>query len=144
MKKAFTLIELLVVIAIIGILAVVVTVNLTSARKKARDAQRISQLSALATGLEMYRDDNNNYPKVAATADPSTKWSLGSTSGLATTPTGTTYVAAFTVPAEKTYTYSLNGVTDGSSYKLSVPLEAKAGSYFVCIEGNCAETTTAP
>ena len=62
-KKAFTLIELLVVIAIIGILAGVVVVNVGSARVKARDAKRISDMKAIQTALEMYYDDNDgSYP----------------------------------------------------------------------------------
>lgn len=61
-NKAFTLIELLVVIAIIGILASVVIASLNSARAKARDAKRVSDLKQLQTALELYHAENGNYP----------------------------------------------------------------------------------
>ena len=55
-NKGFTLVELLVVIAIIGILASVVLVSLNSARGKARDARRISDLHQISLALENYYD----------------------------------------------------------------------------------------
>ena len=62
-KKGFTLIELLVVIAIIAILAAVVIASTGSARAKARDAKRVSDLEAIATALGMYYSNNNAYPE---------------------------------------------------------------------------------
>lgn len=61
-KSGFTLIELLVVIAIIGLLASIVLVSLNSARKKARDAKRLTDISQIQTALEMYYDNNGRYP----------------------------------------------------------------------------------
>ncbi|MDD2935511.1 MAG: type II secretion system protein [Candidatus Pacebacteria bacterium] len=66
MKKGFTLIELLVVIAIIGILSSVVLASLNSAREKARDARRVSDLGQIALAMEMYYNDNTNYPATIA------------------------------------------------------------------------------
>ncbi len=58
MKKhhGFTLIELLVVIAVIGILASVVLASLNSARVKARDARRASDIDQIYKALFMYYD----------------------------------------------------------------------------------------
>ena len=62
-KNGFTLIELLVVIAIIGLLASVVLASLNSARAKARDTSRLSELKSIQTALEFYYDKYNSYPE---------------------------------------------------------------------------------
>ncbi len=61
-KKGFTLIELLVVIAIIGLLSTLAVVALGSARVKARDSKRLSDLKQIQTALELYYTDQNTYP----------------------------------------------------------------------------------
>jgi type II secretion system protein G len=81
MKKGFTLIELLVVIVIIGILATLATVALGSARTKARDARRLSDVRQMQTALELYFNDQGSYPATVV---------QGST---ITTLAGTTYMA---------------------------------------------------
>lgn len=67
-KGGFTLIELLVVIAIIGVLASIVLASLNNARKKSRDARRITDIKQIQLALELYFDGKGNaYPVYAAT-----------------------------------------------------------------------------
>lgn len=61
-NRGFTLIELLVVIAIIAILTGVILVALQSSRGKARDGQRISDISQIQLALEQYFDRCGQYP----------------------------------------------------------------------------------
>lgn len=61
-QKGFTLLELLIVIVIIGILALIIVPGLVSGPKRARDAQRKSDLRGVKNALETYYNDNNSYP----------------------------------------------------------------------------------
>ena len=62
--RGFTLIELLVVIAILGILAaaLMVAINPNKRLKQARDAQRKSQINAIANALAGYYTLYQHYP----------------------------------------------------------------------------------
>lgn len=71
-KNGFTLIELLVVVAIIGLLASVVLASLNSARAKARDARRKSDLREIEKALEFDYDKRGAYTQPeSACADTS-------------------------------------------------------------------------
>ncbi len=63
-EGGFTLLELLIVIVIIGILALLIIPNITSAPKKARDTQRKTDLRAIQKGMEEYFVSNNIYPNL--------------------------------------------------------------------------------
>ena len=61
-KGGFTLIELLVVIGIIGLLATIITMNVQSARQKARCGKRRADIVSVQAPLEAYYDVNKAYP----------------------------------------------------------------------------------
>lgn len=119
-KRGFTLIELLVVIAIIGILSSIVLASLNSARKKGRDARRVSDIKQLQLALELYYDACGSYPVAAQFTD--TSGTGCSDGGLV----GNSYIAA--VPNDPTsgLGYAYEAIGSGaicSSYHLGTKLE---------------------
>lgn len=61
-ERGFTLMELLIVVAIMLILATVGFSNFVFSIKKAHDAERKSDLSTIAKGLEAFANDFGSYP----------------------------------------------------------------------------------
>lgn len=81
--RGFTLIELLVVIAIIGVLASIVLASLNSARKKSRDARRITDLKQIQLALELYFDaQGSTYPGASTTCTAVPTTADGESNGL--------------------------------------------------------------
>ena len=60
--KGFTLIELLIVVAIIAILAAIAIPNFLQAQMRAKISRVKSDMRSMATGMESYQVDNNEYP----------------------------------------------------------------------------------
>lgn len=67
LKSGFTLVELLVVVSLIGVLSTLVIANLNSARERARDAERKSDLRNIQTALRLYYNDAGRYPAGTST-----------------------------------------------------------------------------
>ena len=122
-EKGFTLIELLVVIAIIGILATIVLVSLNTARQKARDVRRISDLRQVALALEMYYDDNSAYPGNTASANEWTDMETAIEAGgyITSVPTD---------PGTGSYQYWIVTATTPQNYVLGATLEGTTNSAF--------------
>jgi general secretion pathway protein G len=136
-QQGFTLIELLVVIAIIGLLSTLAVVALNSARMKARDAQRVSNVKQIQTALELYINDYGNYPDSisSSTADqakfknfmpvtPKNPSPADLTDGLANTDCQVS-------DGDTNYRYAQTAVaggTLGTSYTITYCLGGSAGS----------------
>ena len=110
MKQGFTLVELLVVIAILSILSTLGIANFQSAKIKARDITRKSDLQTISKSLEAYVNDHRQYPP-----DTELVWGQPFTDS-----NGTIYTA--TLPADPS-SYDYVYTTTGSSYVLYAYLE---------------------
>ncbi|MBN1901001.1 prepilin-type N-terminal cleavage/methylation domain-containing protein, partial [Candidatus Sumerlaeota bacterium] len=66
--KGFTLIELLIVVAIIAILAAIAVPNFLEAQVRSKVSRVKADQRSLATGLEAYYVDNNDFPAYAVGA----------------------------------------------------------------------------
>lgn len=119
--RGFTLIELLVVIAIIGVLASIVLASLNSARRKSRDARRITDVKQIQLALELYFDAQGtpSYPTATATCD-----GTANARGLEKLATGGHMPSVPRDPSSSTncYAYTTAGTT---YYHLGATLEDK-------------------
>lgn len=123
-NKGFSLVELLVVIAIISILTMVTVSQFTTARQRARDAQRKGDLSNLAKSLQMYYTDYGKFP------DPDTINPLLVNGGEFKDGD---YIYMKVVPKEKTLTsrpfcYKVDDETNPIKYGLFAQLEVTSDS----------------
>ena len=65
-QSGFTLIELIVVVAIIATIASVVIASVGTAKAKARDTQRRTNLSQIQVALELYRNEHGSFQVVGS------------------------------------------------------------------------------
>ena len=125
-KKGFTLIELLVVISIISLLSSIVLASLTEVRKKARDTKRVAEVQQIQTQLELYYNENGEYPiRGWSSSNDSVPWNtFGQTLGLELpvdpVNSGTSHA---TNSGTYTYSYYANNGCRGQWYMLVYRLE---------------------
>ncbi|MFZ3301747.1 MAG: type II secretion system protein [Microgenomates group bacterium] len=126
-QAGFTLIELLVVVSLIGVLATLVIANMNSARERARDAQRKSDLRNIQTGLRLYYNDNGGYPLKAV---------LDSFWDIEWSDNGVTYMNVLPndpLAPTQVYTYTY---TDSETYTIKACLENKSDDKAV-VDATC-------
>lgn len=124
-SSGFTLIELLVIIAIIGILSSIVLVSLNTARTKAKDTQRVTELRELSKALTAYFVDTGSFPPNVYSGvevrsnDPNFLPMLVSGGYISRIPPG---------PAGNDYAYYNYGSGSAAGAFLRVPLAGDAAS----------------
>lgn len=116
MQKAFTLVELLVVVAIIGLLSTLSVVALNSARAKARDSRRLSDIKQLRTALDMYYDSAGTYPDSLTSGSP---LSYG----------GMIFLAKVPDDPLSSQNYNYTKTEGGQNYTIDFTLETKSAGY---------------
>lgn len=60
--RGFTFVELMVTLAIISVLSVIILPSFRQAQANTRDARRKGDLKRMQTALELYYEDNKDYP----------------------------------------------------------------------------------
>jgi prepilin-type N-terminal cleavage/methylation domain-containing protein len=129
-KKGFTLIELLVVIAIIGLLSTLAVVALGTARQKANDAKRLSDLKQIQTALELHYTELNYYPTTSgAVSLGTTDYQCLNSSGFSTTGCSNAFMDLVPSGPGATENYQYDGGTEGTTYTLTASLESGAGGF---------------
>jgi prepilin-type N-terminal cleavage/methylation domain-containing protein len=130
-KFGFTLIELLVVISIIGILATLVAANLNSARSRARDAQRKSDMRNVGTALRLYYNDKATYPTYPAQFAFGAEFISGTTTYMDMVPNDPLYNANDSPPIQYVYVRD----EDGDGFTLKACLENASDSQGIAASG---------
>jgi len=119
-QKGFTLLELLVVIGIIGLLASIIVVNLTGARKRARDVKRIADIRQMQTAAEDYYGKYGKYPTIISDMVTGGQIPIWPMDPLA--PSGTTCAANSNSCYFYAY-YTPSGTIGPQSYHIGASLE---------------------
>lgn len=133
--NGFTVLELLIVLGLVGLLVLVGSVLLGTARERSRDSKRLSDLDITRRALEDYFHNNNRYPQAPT---PMVLGSAGYKVICSGTPTGfaetrtacgnaTVYLDPIPTPPEpepaQVTGYRYTSVSPNNSYTIDAALE---------------------
>ena len=132
-QTGFTLIELLIVIFIMALLLSLTAVSLNSARAKARDINRLSDVRQVQSALELYFFNKSAYPIAENITLGSENYKVfcDTAAGFQGTEEGCGMIyfkqlpIAIVPPTDSAYIYNSS---DGKSYTITFTLEKETGS----------------
>jgi len=127
--SAFTLIELLVVIAIIALLVTFSVIALISARTKARDAKRLTDIKNTQTALDLYYNEYGIYPAGVESMDQTSTIFCLSDQGIATTCGTVVYAGSLPLDPASGLNYLYTPTSSQLSYTVAFTLEVGTGDY---------------
>ena len=118
-KSGFTLIELLVVVAIISLLSSIVFASLSSARVKARDARRLSDMKQINNAINLYFSKNGFYPICNDAGGNSLTLTINGTDCVSLALKGANIMSEVPIdPQNPTRIYQYYAASNGSDYAL--------------------------
>lgn len=138
----FTILEILIVIAVFGLLATFAALSLSSARARARDAQRVSDVSVLRNALSEYYLQHTTYPASTNVnlGQPGTKTNVFGSTGFTDQgdPAGTTYLSRVPTGPNVNEYYRYHGGANGYSLRFQTERDTilgKANVYYAHASG---------
>lgn len=138
MNKGFTLIELLVVVLIIGVLSAVALPQYTTAVEKARSAEALTLMSAVAGSAERYMLQKDTWPDSFTKLDIEVPLVKGSTTEYG----GKNFKITMGTSGDAFYINAVRDITNGK-YSLQTTLTENANGTFSTLRQCCSGTATA-